>query len=404
MIRRPVILGCATLLLSVGWFASTAWIARAGNLAPCEYDAETGRLLVGPPRSFPHRIKIHRNGPDIMIDARSCGATVRNTDLIHIVGRSDRADAVAFNFDGGPFAPGRTAEPAGSSEIEINTDLGDTGRDALVMFGSSGPETFVAGARGIDLNADGDMDLAIGGISHVVALTRGGSDLMTMTGGNGTGGPLLSTVVFLGGRGPDTADFGQVPDGVFYAGYGDDTATAEAGDLHFQGGSGDDVLIGGAGDDELSAGPGSDHLRGRGGDDLLIDDGLNERDSFSGGRGVDELWYLHQLEPDLRLTLDGIANDGMVGENENIPSDFERITLGDGDDTFVGDDRPTTVFTGKGDDELTGGAGRDRLYGEIGEDVFHTTDGHVDRIWGGNGEDDATDRDLIDHVRDVEIL
>jgi Ca2+-binding RTX toxin-like protein len=399
-----MVLGCVTLLLSVVWCASTAWIAWAGEPAPCRYDPKTGRLLVGPPTAFPHRIRIHRSGSDIMIDARSCGATVENTDLIRIIGRNDRDDTVALNLDGGPFAPGRTAESDSLSEIEISADLGDTGRDSLVIFGASGADTFVAGSRGIDMNADGDMDLTTGGISHIVLLTRGGPDGVTMMGGNGTGAPLLSTVVFLGGRGPDTANFGHVPEGVFYAGFGDDMATTKAGGLHFQGGGGDDVLIGGAGNDQLSAGPGKDDLRGRGGNDYLLDDGLNERDRFSGGRGVDELWYLHQTQPDLTLTLDGIANDGMGGEHENIPSDFERITLGAGDDTFVGDDRPTTVFGGKGADLITGGGGRDDLYGQIGEDVFHTLDGYVDRIWGGNGEDDATDRDPNDRVRQVEAL
>lgn len=262
----------------------------------------------------------------------------------------------------------------------------------------------MAGSEGIDLNVDGDMDFATGNISEIVALMRGGSDVMTMTGGNGTGGPLLSIVVFLGGPGNDTADFGEVPDGVFYAGYGDDFAVAETGGLHFQGGSGDDVFIGGAGDNELSGGLGEDDLRGQGGDDLVIDDGLAERDRFSGGRGVDELWYVRHFHPSLRLSLDGVANDGVRGEDENIPSDFEHITLGDGNDTFVGDDRSTTVFAGRGDDEVTGGGGRDRLYGEIGDDKFHTTDGHIDRILGGNGEDDATDRDAIDRVREVERL
>jgi Ca2+-binding RTX toxin-like protein len=183
-----------------------------------------------------------------------------------------------------------------------------------------------------------------------------------------------------------------------------DFATTASGDQSFQGGGGDDVLIGGSGDDELSGGPGIDDLRGRGGDDALLDDGLDEHDRFSGGSGFDRLFYQHRLEAGLTLTLDGIANDGTPGENENIPSDFEYIGLGDGDDIFVGDGRPTTVLGGRGDDEITGGAGRDRLYGGIGEDVFHTADGHVDWIWGRNAEDDAIDRDPIDRVREVEKL
>lgn len=132
MNRRPVLLACAVLWLSAGSVTSTAWIASAGEPARCEYDPQRGRLLVGPPTSFPHRIRIHRNGPDIRIDGRSCGATVRNTDRIRILGRSDRGDTVAIQFSGGPFAPGRTAESVGSSEIEINADLGETGRDYLV--------------------------------------------------------------------------------------------------------------------------------------------------------------------------------------------------------------------------------------------------------------------------------
>lgn len=140
------------------------------------------------------------------------------------------------------------------------------------------------------------------------------------------------------------------------------------------------------------------------GDDIVSDYGRHERDVLSGGAGFDKLSYAHSADGDLTVTLDGVANDGLPGENDNIPTDFEHISLGDGDDTFVGNDLPATVFGGGGNDSITGGGGRDRLHGQFGEDVFHTSDGRTDWVWGGNGQDEATDRDPIDRVRHVELL
>jgi hypothetical protein len=208
---------------------------------------------------------------------------------------------------------------------------------------------------------------------------------------------------------------------------------------HLDGGPGDDELHGYAGADELRGGPGDDKLQGDIGSnagifgDLL--DGGDGRDTLSGD-------YIFDGDPPkappISITLDGVANDGRQGENDNItgievftprsagsftgddgPNEFTAPEVGaagtlvgnGGDDTLIaGDAHGDTVDGGAGndlveggfgDDRLVGGPGRDTVNGDrksrcneyscdliaAGNDMIEVRDGEVDSVTCGVGTD-----------------
>src|SRR4051794_4264127 len=86
------------------------------------------------------------------------------------------------------------------------------------------------------------------------------------------------------------------------------------------------TVYGGPGDDELDDTPGVDVLDGGPGDDVLWTDiGPDaEPDVLIGGDGLDIASYGQWRGdgPGLRLSIDGVANDGVSGEDDNIHTDI----------------------------------------------------------------------------------
>lgn len=391
---------CSASLLALGatfvWATPTAAGARA---APCEFDSKTGELVVGPLDHDDVLVRVRQH--EILVDRRSCAATVRNTDSIRIIG----GHIATFFLQEGLLAPGRTRESDGSSEIEVDLE---GFRGTFWIRTPAGNDTIIAGSRGVDLNGDGDVDLIGGAIRGMRFVTRGGSDEVSTVGGRGTGAPVASIPIRVdAGPDRDRVMFGPGQDAALFAGRGNDKVVSTDAEFgFFVGGAGDDVLIGGSGEESIHPGFGADVVRAMGGDDLVsqLEKG-DGSDVFSGGAGSDELVYGgEQVVGRYSVSFDGTANDGEARERDNVASDFERVFGSSGADTLVGDARDNTFLGGAGDDDMTGGVGRDRLFGGRGRDVFHTLDGQADRIWGGKQEDTAIDRDDVDRVRDVEIL
>ena len=463
--RRPLGMLCLALV-AWGWNAVSAGQgASAADMASCEFRSVRGILLVAREASS-YTLDIRSRGEDILVDDRSCGATVRNTDSIRVFGRT-RADAVRMQFDHGGFAPGRTPEPDGTSEIEILLMKGDRrGMDTLYASMTKDDDTFAARPDGVDLNGDGDTDLEVRGRVHLGGLsTLGGSDTVTMAVDEASGDSLpFSTVDAIElGWGADEATFigtaiggdpvhvwGAIGDDsiradtgewTFIGGNGEDALTGGSGEGSLDGGNGDDLLAGGSGDDEIVGGAGDDVLSGGAGDDVLGEkagedvirgdagadivrqsDTREQPDSFSGGSGVDRLFFNSESERNLWVSFDGSANDGARGEHDNVAADFEDVLTGYGNDVLVGDDHGQRLAGNKGNDTIIGGGARDAIYGMLGrdeitggprrdildggkgDDVFHTADGTLDRVWGGNGEDTAVDRDTIDHLHQIEAF
>lgn len=164
------------------------------------------------------------------------------------------------------------------------------------------------------------------------------------------------------------------------------TLNGGMGDDVLTGGDGPDTLNGDADDDTLTGGPGSDTIAGGTGNDV-IDDGstLNGSDSIAGGTGSDLLTYAGRSS-DIVATMDGVFDDGEMGEGDNVATDVEDAIGGSGDDTMVGSSSPNDLAGGDGDDVIDGGTGADHLSGGTGADVLVGGSGN-DALEGGSGVD-----------------
>ena len=132
------------------------------------------------------------------------------------------------------------------------------------------------------------------------------------------------------------------------------------------------------------------------------------------------LTYVLTDDADGRFAIDGAT--GEVTVIDGLALDFEQeishditVEVSDGIDTTTQtlaidvtdivspeivnlDDAGRTVYGDDGDDQLTGGAGNDKLYGQSGADILIGGAGD-DRIYSGSGNDTVTAGDGDDYVR-----
>jgi hypothetical protein len=183
--------------------------------------------------------------------------TVLNTDLVQITNTG--ASAATVDLRGGPFAPGFTPEPVGSSEIEIQY-LSPTFLD---IRGGAEADRLSFAAGGANLDGDDDADVT-GQFSVLLIEGGGGNDRMSSQTGYTR---VAGRRVMLGQGGRDTL-----------------IATPDGSTIH--GGNGHDVLVGGRGRDNLTGGRGADVIKGGKGRDLVraID---GSRDRVNCGPGID---------------------------------------------------------------------------------------------------------------------
>jgi Ca2+-binding RTX toxin-like protein len=139
------------------------------------------------------------------------------------------------------------------------------------------------------------------------------------------------------------------------------------------GGAGNDLLVGDGLRNTLSGGPGNDVLNGLGQDDIL--GGGPGTDLIDAGTGSDAVTYADHITP-VTVSLDGVANDGQAGENDDVLN-AEHVIGGNGNDTLVGNASPNT---------LRGLLGNDRLFGLDADDTLIGSEG-TDFADGGPGVD-----------------
>jgi Ca2+-binding RTX toxin-like protein len=210
-----------------------------------------------------------------------------------------------------------------------------------------------------------------------------------------------------------------------------DKLTAGPSSVILQGNGGDDVLAAGPGDDLLFGGQGSDQLTGSDGDDMLQDDnptpalsdadpppGGNDKldggagndrltvdrgsDDVIGGTGTDGVTYQRYVtqkstdappaQPvDFTISLDDQANDGQTGasEGDDVHTDVENVTTGDGNDVVAGSAAVNEIATGPGNDQVDPGAGPDRVDVGRGDDTVTAADQFTDVLRCGGGNDTA---------------
>ena len=180
---------------------------------------------------------------------------------------------------------------------------------------------------------------------------------------------------FYGRQGGDTID-GQGGDDLLLGNEGADVIDGGDGDDLLDGSEDGDTLHGGAGDDTLTAGAGTDDVFGDAGDDLLdeIYETTADADELSGGADRDFVRYGLNTANEYGFTtagraqpvtadIDGVADDGEVGEGDNVRLDVEGVVGGLGNDTLIGNGDPNLLFGYDGADTLRGGGGDDRLDG-----------------------------------------
>jgi hypothetical protein len=173
--------------------------------------------------------------------------------------------------------------------------------------------------------------------------------------------------------------------------------------------AGNDVLLGQGGNDDLDGGPEQDSIYGQAGNDVLLGQGGNDdldggpgADTLRGGPGADDA-VVYAGEADVSVTLNARDDDGARGEGDNVHRDVEDIYTGDGDDTITGASTRNTIDSGGGADRLTGRKGVDFLFGGAGNDGLHARDGARDAIDCGAGRDVAA-ADPVDELTGCETV
>jgi Ca2+-binding RTX toxin-like protein len=376
----------ALMVTAVVIVQAVAYATIASAAAICSFDAATAHVQV---TTGDASVSLGRLGDAIALNGSVCGgATVTTTDTIDISGSG--FSLVKIDTSTGAFAPGKTDEGDGGSEIEIT--LGASASELLIV-GSAGDDAFTLGydhgtgdsRANLDATeAVSDADLTVtSSVARFTVDAAEGSDAISLAGDTWSGGPAAKVIAW-GGPGDDTFTCG-LNDNELDGQDGADTIECSRtdGPLTFflslafsvRGsgtccGTGTDSLLrienatGGAEPDEMYGTPDANVLRGRGGDDTIY--GLEGDD-----------------------VLDGGANDGQsFGDLVAFPqaTDGVRADLGAGFAKGEGADT-LTGFEGLsgsgGDDRLTGSDGADLVAGEAGADTIVATPGN-DTYTGGN--------------------
>ena len=267
-----------------------------------------------------------------------------------------------------------TVDPDGLADDGEPLELDTIGSDVENLIGGNAGDTLSGGSGDNILNGNGGDD-TLNGEGGVDTLDGGiGADILS-------GGADIDTVSYSGRTNPLTVTIDNIA-GDGESGEGDDVRT----DIQ--------NVIGGSGSDSLSGSSGSNQLSGGNGGDTL--DGGTGADTLVGGAGADTVSYALRSLP-VTVDLDGIADDGVTGENDSIAADIEDIIGGSGADFLTGDAIANTLTGGAGDDTIEGGEGADVLLGGADEDLLRSRDILADQV-GCGSELDSVIADVLDLI------
>ncbi|MBT9311095.1 bluetail domain-containing putative surface protein [Leptothoe kymatousa] len=256
-------------------------------------------------------------------------------------------DAVTINEDtvliGDVFANndnGIDSDPNGDNftVTEVNGVATDVGAEI----------TLVSGAL-LTLNSDGTFDYDPNGQFESLNDGDTDTDSFTYTIDDNNGGTDTATVT--------VTINGLTDGGPIVGGTGADTLTGSAAGELIQGLGDRDVLFGLGGDDTLEGGTGIDRLIGGTGADTII-----------GGPGNDIAEY---NESDAGVVIDLTQGTGFGGHAEGDTFiDVENLKGSNFDDQLTGNARRNVLFGLDGNDTLSGEAGADALIGGAGADTL----------------------------------
>jgi RTX calcium-binding nonapeptide repeat (4 copies) len=233
-----------------------------------------------------------------------------------------------------------------------------------------------------------------------------GADQDTLIAGTREGASFaIRRVTYAGGPGFDTITYGAADrgvrltpeDGVANDGRPGIDQESVSPDFEVLEGShfADTPLFGTPGADVMYGGGGNDLLGGGHGEDAFYSATRDGADDYHGGPGTDSMVYIGRTKQ-LLVDLDSVADDGELGENDNVRSNVENVFGGSAGDVikslgahsllngFGGAD---TLIGGFGRDTLIGGDEVDHLEGGSENDVIDSRDGEVESIDCGTGVD-----------------
>ncbi|WP_427450801.1 calcium-binding protein [Litorimonas sp. WD9-15] len=151
-------------------------------------------------------------------------------------------------------------------------------------------------------------------------------------------------------------------------------------------------IDGTSGDDQLFGTDRSDTINGLEGDDTIFVS--LEDDTIDGGDGIDTYDVSQGESAEDGYLIDLIGGTaigfGFVIGTDTLIS-IENVISGSGADQIIASNQGSTIFSGAGDDILTGGAGVDNINGEDGDDSLIASAG-ADILNGGEGFDFITYR------------
>jgi serralysin len=291
---------------------------------------------------------------------------------------------------------------------------GGTGDDLIYLGAGNDYVNIVSGGNDTFYGGSGD-DYIYGYTGNEYYYGEDGNDNLLGSSGNdyldgGTGTDTLS-----GGSGNDTVDGGTGDDLIyldegndylnivsggndtFYGGSGDDYIYGYTGNEYYYGEDGNDNLLGSSGNDYLDGGAGTDTLSGGSGNDTISSDGDGgiyngdtENDvmfsglggeTMDGGTGID---LIDHTAYDGDYIFDMAT--GLTNFSGELYTNFENTTMGDGNDSVMGNVSNNVINGGIGNDSLNGSSGNDTLSGGNGNDTLLGSSG-TDRLLGGTGND-----------------
>ncbi|MGO1077574.1 calcium-binding protein [Inquilinus sp. CA228] len=280
--------------------------------------------------------------------------------------------------------------------LQVGTGSGgDAQGDTLIgieqVFGSNHADTLTGDAGANRLWGWIGNDRLNGGAGDDILETGSGFDIVD--GGAGTD-------VLIMDRSTDTGNFTFTLNGP--AGTGGASAVGIE-RMEFFAGAGNNTITGGSGNDSILDSDrvdGNDVLNGGAGDDRLMSS--RGVDTLDGGAGIDRAVVLRfGVMADLRLAIDGTtASDG----TRILNVESLEIFSGEGDDDITGGSQRDFIVGSGGDDVLRGGAGADHLDGSVGIDTasyFTSTIGVAVNLATGTGSGGEAQGDTLS---EIEIL
>jgi hypothetical protein len=242
--------------------------------------------------------------------------------------------------------------------------------DAAVTVSEDASTIFITGTGGADGTTvvDGGSNVVVSQATAVAPCTQSGTDAVCARGTRTISASLAG--------GPDSLNSQSAADASISGGDGDDTLTGRL-----------RAVLGGAGMDTItpSGMSGTVTLQGEGDYDTYdigTDTGASDLVSDSGGGGLVDYLSRPSGSGGVSVTLaDSIANDGAVGEFDNVGGSG----VGDVRGTNNGDSLTGT----DGANVITGALGADVMDARSGDDRLESTDNILETVFCGDGRDIA---------------